>query len=137
MSSDGDRRLLLDPGSSELRRRLGPTAWSVLEELLLASVGPADRCRSSVSVRTLAARLGLAKDTVAKALGRLRCSGLVTPCQSRATTGMFATGSYQLSVPSTIAIVGDGAMTSNASTTTSGRNVSRPSDTQLSLPIDS
>jgi len=136
MSSDGDRLLLLHAGSSDLRRRLGPTAWSVLEELLLASGGPADQCRSSVSVRTLAARLGLAKDTVAMALGRLRRAGLVTACQSRATTGRFAAGSYQLSVPSTIAIVSDGGTTSNASITTSGRNVSRPTDTQLSLPID-
>jgi DNA-binding transcriptional ArsR family regulator len=137
MSSDGDRRLLLDAGSSDLRRRLGPTAWAVLEEVLLASVGPADRCRSSVSVRALAARLGLAKDTVAKALGRLRRAGMITACQSRTTTGMFAAGSYQLSVPNTIAIVSDDATRSSASITTSGRNVSRPTDTQLSLPIDS
>ncbi len=67
-----ERHLVLTAESAELRCQLGPTAWVVLEELLLASTGNGDACRASVSVRSLASRLGLAKDTVARALIRLR-----------------------------------------------------------------
>ena len=83
MSPETDRCVVLGTDTAELRRRLGPTAWVVFEELLLASTGPNEACHASVSVRSLAARLGLAKDTVARALIRLRRVGLVSNCQSR------------------------------------------------------
>jgi DNA-binding transcriptional ArsR family regulator len=102
-----DRRLVVTAGSAELRRRLGSTAWVVFEELLLSSTGDGDGCVASVSVRSLAARLGLSKDTVARALTRLRAAGLVSNCQSRKESGTFATGSYWLTIPTSVAVDDD------------------------------
>lgn len=66
-------RLVLDSRSGEFRRRVGANAWVVLEELLLgASPGPAGRVVSRATVRALAERTGLSKDTVARSLLRLR-----------------------------------------------------------------
>ncbi len=102
--TDHGRRVVIGASSIDLRRALGPTGWVVFEELLLVSSGPVEACHASVSVRSLAARLGLAKDTVARALVRLRRAGLVTATQSRTAAGVFTTGSYQLTIPSSITI---------------------------------
>lgn len=75
MASDG-RSFVVGPRAIGLRRRVGPTAWVVLEQVLASSTGPAGCCRARVSVRTLAADLAMSKDTVARALGRLRHVGL-------------------------------------------------------------
>jgi DNA-binding IclR family transcriptional regulator len=124
--------LVINAASIELRRRLGPTAWMVFEELLLASTGRTERCTASVSVRLLANQLGLSKDTVARALGRLRRAGLVTAYQARSTAGIFTTGSYRLTIPDTIAI------TARTTERTSLRaRAGRPVDAQLALAIDS
>ena len=104
----------------------------VFEELILASNGPTDRCTASVSVRSLASQLGLAKDTVARALGRLRRAGLVTACQTRSTAGIFTTGSYRLTIPDAITIT-----TRTTSRTSSRARACRPADAQLALAIDS
>jgi len=82
-----------------MRRRLGPTAWVVLETLLARSTGPDERCEAIATTRTLAKDLGLAKDTVARALVKLRRAGVVTACQTRAAAGTFTTGSYVIVVP--------------------------------------
>ena len=97
-----ERRIVLAADSAEWRRQLGPTAWVVFEELILASEETGDGCVASVSIRTLADRLGLAKDTVARALGRLRRVGLVIARQSRTDAGVLATGCYVLTVPASI-----------------------------------
>lgn len=102
MSTDPDRRVVVTGEVSELRRRLGPTAWVVFEELLLASTGPTTGCSASVSVRSMAASSGLAKDTVARALIRLRAAGLVAVTQSRSTGGVFGASNYELKIPSGI-----------------------------------
>ena len=90
--------------ASELRRALGPTSWIVLEELLLHSTGPADACVARVSVRALAASLGLAKDTAGRAIRRLRDTGLVTVAQQRTDGGIFDTGTYLIAVPDCITL---------------------------------
>ncbi len=97
MSIDG-RVLVFDATSSTWRRDLGASAWAVFEELLLVSTGPVDRCEAMVSVRSLATCTGLAKDTVARALRRLRGAGLIEVHQSR-TAGVFSTGCYRLHLP--------------------------------------
>ncbi len=99
-----ERRLTIGAEAAELRRRLDPAAWVVLEELLLVSTGTGDTCTAAVSVRALAGRLGLSKDTIARALTRLRAAGLVTGYQLRADRGVFAAGSYLLNVPSSTTI---------------------------------
>lgn len=138
MSSETGRRLVLDTDTAELRRRLGPTAWVVFEELLLASTGPNEACHASVSVRSLAARLGLAKDTVARALIRLRRVGLVSNCQSRSAAGTFSTGIYQLTIPSSITFEDHSPITSPTTRRPSSRpGLSGSTGSQLALAIDS
>jgi DNA-binding transcriptional regulator YhcF (GntR family) len=66
-------RLVVDARSVELRRRVGANAWVVLEELLLgATVVVPGQAVSRATVRALAERTGLSKDTVARSLQRLR-----------------------------------------------------------------
>jgi DNA-binding transcriptional ArsR family regulator len=118
--------------ASELRRALDPTSWMVLEELLLCSTGPAGGCVARVSVRALAASLGLSKDTVGRAIRRLRDAGLVTVAQQRTDAGIFDTGTYVIAVPDCIAV--------HASTQTSKpprARVDRRQFSQLSLAIES
>jgi hypothetical protein len=81
--------------------------------------------------RVLAARLGLGKDTVARALTRLRRAGLVTPVQPRTSGGVFATGSYLLTIPDSITI-----RVSSRPTRASTRPHVRPVACQLELAID-
>jgi DNA-binding transcriptional ArsR family regulator len=141
MPADLVRRVELDAASLELRRRLGPTAWVVFEELLLTSAGPADACEAEVSVRALAGRLGLAKDTIARALTRLRRAGLVTVSQSRGTTGVFATGTYRLHVPDAITLSDHTTAAMPIASRSSARPRSsrspRSSGSQLVLAIES
>ena len=96
--------VVVGAAASELRRALGPTSWMVLEELLLHSTGPVDACVAGVSVRGLAASLGLAKDTVGRAIRRLRGTGLVTVAQQRSKSGVFDTGTYLIAVPDCITL---------------------------------
>ena len=57
---------MIDAGHAQLRRVLGPTAWTVLEELTAEADHDGSRLVvRSTNVRALAARLGLNKDTVA------------------------------------------------------------------------
>ncbi len=76
---DSPVRLVLDARSSEFRRRVGANACVVLEELLLgASVRPSGEVVSRATVRALAERTGLSKDTVARSLQRLRKAAAFT-----------------------------------------------------------
>ena len=93
------RSVVLGPAAHELRRHVGPTAWAVLEEMVERSTGDGDHLTSQVSIRALASPLGLAKDTVARAVRRLRKIGLIDADQRRTTVGSFDTGSYRLPVP--------------------------------------
>jgi DNA-binding transcriptional ArsR family regulator len=101
---EATRSIVVAGEANALRRDLGPTSWMVLEELLLRSTGPVDACVASVSVRVLAASLGLAKDTVGRAIRRLRYAGLVTVAQQRTVAGIFDTGTYVVAVPDCIAL---------------------------------
>lgn len=132
MPTEATRSIVVAFEASELRRELGPTSWMVLEELLLGSTGPVDACVARVSVRALAASLGLAKDTACRAIRRLRDAGLVRVAQQRTVTGSFDTGTYVIAVPDCIAF--------NASTQPSPRpraRVDRRQFSQLSLAIES
>lgn len=127
-----ERRLVIGAASIEIRRRVGPTAWAVFEELALSSVGTRDACTASVSVRSLATRLGMSKDTVARAVRRLRGAGLVSAEQARSSAGTFAVGSYRLHLPESVALAAS-AVPSRAA----GRARAAASAAQLALAIES
>ena len=91
--------LVLGPRAHELRRRIGPNAWVLLEEMMQRSTGDRDHVVAQVSIRSLAASLGLARDTVARAVRRLRDLGVVVAEQARSESGLFESGSYRLAVP--------------------------------------
>ena len=75
----GAMRLVVDARSTDLRRQVGANAWVVLEELLLGgTVGAPGQVVSRATVRALAERTGLSKDTVARSLQRLRKAGAFT-----------------------------------------------------------
>jgi len=93
------RTIVLGPAAHELRRHVGPAAWVVLEEMLQRSTGDDDHVVAQVSIRALASSLGLAKDTVNRAVGRLRDLGVIEAAQARARSGVFDAGSYRLAVP--------------------------------------
>lgn len=131
-----ERRIVLAAGSVEVRHQLGATAWVVFEQLLLESTSRGDVCEASVSVRSLAAQLGLSKDTVARAVTRLRRAGLVEASQSRAATGAFATGCYRLCVPDSITVTDHTLSTPPTSACSSLRTRSSRSTSQLALAID-
>jgi len=93
--------VVLGPEARALRRRIGPTAWCLLEELLsIADAGFV----VVTTVRDLAARVGLGRDAVAAGLRRLREESLVVFEAPRApVVGRFGAGRYTVSP----AVVGD------------------------------
>jgi DNA-binding transcriptional MocR family regulator len=77
------------PDAAKLRRQLGATSWVVLEEMMERSTGDGDHVVAQVSIRSLASSLGLAKDTVARAVRRLSDLGVIEAVQVRASSGVF------------------------------------------------
>jgi len=55
----------------------------VLEEMVQRSTGSGDHVVAQVSIRSLASSLGLAKDTVGRAVRRLRDLGVIVAVQAR------------------------------------------------------
>jgi hypothetical protein len=86
--------IVVGPGAVALARAVGPTAWTVLTALALDADWTGDSVLTVASVRSLAALLGLNKDTVARAVSRLRDAHLVV-----AESGCFEPGVYRLDVP--------------------------------------
>ncbi|NND73464.1 MAG: winged helix-turn-helix domain-containing protein, partial [Ilumatobacter sp.] len=100
MPADSTRRtIVLGPRAHELRAYVGSTAWAVLEEFMQRSTGDCDHVVAQVSIRSLASSLGLAKDTVARAVRRLRDLGVIDALEARSESGAFEAGSYRLAVP--------------------------------------
>jgi DNA-binding transcriptional ArsR family regulator len=126
------RSVVVGAAASELRRAVGPTSWMVLEEMLMRSTGRAGACVSSVSVRALAASLGLAKDTAGRAIRRLRDAGLVTVAQQRTVAGVFDTGTYVIALPDGVTLIHTAPATSQPRARVGRRDFS-----QLSLAIES
>jgi DNA-binding transcriptional MocR family regulator len=67
--------------------------------MMQRSTGDGDHIVAGVSIRSLASSLGLAKDTVARAVRGLSDLGVVAAVQARSDSGVFAAGSYRLAVP--------------------------------------
>lgn len=93
--------------AAPLRRELGPLAWFIFEELVLA----ADRdpttgeLRAAIGVRDLAASLGMSKDTAARGVTCLIAAGVVRRVVSRSQAGRFGSCRYVLSLPAGLARV--------------------------------
>lgn len=101
VSAGGHSSLVLGPAASELRRRLGSTAWCALEVLTAAARAPDDPrdVVAEMTVRDVAGELGVARNTAQRALSALRAAGLVASTQRRARGGRFAAGAYVLHIP--------------------------------------
>jgi hypothetical protein len=91
--------MMLGSAAPWVRRIVGPVAWAVLEVLAEHSERNRERTVSARSVRGLAAELGLANDTVARALRRLGDAGLLHHESEREASGRFASGRYVLTLP--------------------------------------
>ncbi len=100
MAAERTRRpVVVRPAAAHLRRVLHAGSWVLLEELLARSTGDADLSVATASIRDLATSLGVAKDTIGRAVTRLRDHGLLTVEQTRGGDGVFASTTYSLSVP--------------------------------------
>ena len=87
------RAIAPGPHSAELRKQLGPTAWCALECLVERS----DDGRTTLAtVRSVAADLGVAKNTAHRAMSTLARAGLVESVQTRDGEGRFEPGRYLL-----------------------------------------
>lgn len=125
------RPVTTGPDAAKLRRQLGATSWVVLEEMMERSTGDGDHVVAQVSIRSLASSLGLAKDTVARALRRLSDLGVIEAFQVRASSGVFKAGSYRLAVPASFVSVACPSQLPAAPS--SSRSSARRSSGQLSL----
>lgn len=92
---DGHQLVLTDAVRG-LRRQLGPTAWTVLEELLL-DAADGESMVVETHVRRIAEGVGISKDTAARALRYLIAQGVVTRSLGRdPRSGCFGRSVYVL-----------------------------------------
>jgi hypothetical protein len=84
-------------GAINLARRVGPTAWTVLTALAADAESDGGRMIVRASVRSLSASLGLDKDTIGRALARLRHAELVVHVTER-----FEPGVYRVTIPTDV-----------------------------------
>jgi hypothetical protein len=125
-----ERSLVLGPMADETRRSLGPLSWAALEALVTDAHPSEDGGVVNTSVRQLAARLGVAKNTAHRALVTLRDAGFLEPHQSRSTSGQFAAGAYRLSVaPSILRPVADSSLR------LARRRPSKPGSSSSAVPL--
>ena len=125
----------LGPRATAVRRAVGPIAWAVLECLAESREEVAGETVSHASVRGIADALGLAKDTVARALRRIADAGLVAYVASRSEDGRFAASHYRLSFPTDLFLDPPNATAANEPTRPARptRPTRPPATTQLSL----
>jgi DNA-binding transcriptional ArsR family regulator len=92
--------VVIGDAAEDVRRLVGPTAWCALE--VLATMPPNHVAEAWIvrgSVRELARRLGISKNTAQRALIALRQVGLVKFAQQRDGRGRFGDSSYDITVP--------------------------------------
>lgn len=119
------------------RRRVGPTAWIVLEALAMRATD--DPATVITNVRELGVELGLSKDTVARALHTLADTGLVDRLDVRDDrTGRFVRSLYTIDLTRAGVHPADAAPPSSATRLTTRPAPLAPAstDAQLSLLAD-
>jgi DNA-binding MarR family transcriptional regulator len=106
-TSAAHRSLVLTDAAGELRRQLGPTAWTVLEELLLEADGS---MHVETHVRRIAEGVGISKDCAARAVRRLIAQGVVTRRGRRdPDSGCFGRSVYVLRADAISGVLSYGA----------------------------
>ncbi len=85
------RRLIIDPEiAGPMRTRVGATAWCVLESLAAAAPPGREIVEMDCTSRRLGARLGLSKDSAARALRRLTEAGIVERLRALQDAGVIS-----------------------------------------------
>ena len=131
------RAIVVGPKAHELRSYVGSASWAVLEEMMQVAVGPRDRLVAEVSIRSLATSLGVAKDTAARAVRRLRDLGVIEADQRRGDSGVFQAGVYRLAVPAAcLAVAPDAPAAESPRATASRSRARRDLASQLALALD-
>ena len=98
--------VVLRPASRELRRRLRPIEWVVLEDVALdARADDHGVVVASTSARAVAEHLGLTPGAAARALAGLRAAGLVTHARQAGPAGRFGLSAYVLAPVPGLAII--------------------------------
>jgi hypothetical protein len=130
---DHTEPLTLGPAASSMRRDVRPIAWTVLECVAAAGIERAGGTVSFTSVRGVADELGLAKDTVARALRRLADEQLVGYVPARAHDGRFGTSRYRLTIPLDVFLPAASILSAPAQRSKTGRPARPSRPAQLSL----
>jgi len=87
--------IIVTAASRAAKRQVGPTAWAVLEDIVLDACRTAGRWEATTSVGLVARHLGLTPGTVARALARLCSDGIVHREDRRVDrTGRFGASVY-------------------------------------------
>jgi DNA-binding IclR family transcriptional regulator len=124
--------LVVGSAGAVLRRRLGPTAWVVLEAAVALARDSDGELVFGASARSLALEVGLSKNTVARALNSLRECGLLTFTQTRGNDGEFEAGRYVIALPANVITVA-APMTTFPLTSRTTHRVTHASVEQLAL----
>ena len=90
--------LVIAAASRASRRELGAQAWCVLEELVLGAENDGEGLVAAVGVREIAGRLGITKDTAARAMSALAGVGIVVRDRVEVADGRARSG-YRLVPP--------------------------------------
>ena len=122
--------LRIDAGSAALRRTLGPMPWCALEALLGRS---SDGRTAAASVRSIAADLGVGKNTAHRAVAALVRAGVVEPVPERDAAGRFRPGRYRLHVADLRTAAAEATPTPSAPLREGRRGTRRTAPAQLSL----
>ena len=88
--------VLVGPESRDLRRRLRPVEWVVLEDVALDVVLDKGRAVAATSARRIADNLGIDPGAVSSALRRLRSLGLLEHDCADGNAGRFGLAVYVL-----------------------------------------
>ncbi len=103
MTGSPTNQIRLDPASRSWRRRLGPLAWAVLEELALTARLTEQGWAAPVGVRAIGTAVGVTKDTAARAINTVSKAGLLSAERVPGPDGRTRSG-YHLHLPDGITI---------------------------------